>query len=418
MLIEFRVENHRSFRDEQAFTMEAGLVDHPADKRPRQVAGSAKPILPLAAIYGANASGKSNLLAAMAFMREAVLFSYLVWPNHEKVDRDPFSWGPARRRPSLFEMVMLIEGVPYQYGFTLSVTSVQEEWLYAWPNRRKRILFARDKNEFQFGEHLKGDNEHIQSNMRRHSLFLSSAAHFNHEQLTPIFSWFSAIRVRGRDIKRDEHLTRSSVSNSLIGETMAAPDVDMPVQSKADAFKKMLVKADVGIVDFRAEGIGLESAPASERHCRFFFKHKSRFKDSWLPLEEQSSGTQAMFRMAWPLLGVIGSGGLMLVDELEASLHPSLAIQFVRQFNDPATNPNNAQLIFTTHDTNLLGTTLGDTALRRDQVWLAEKDAEGASTIYPLTDFKPRKHENLEHGYLQGRYGAIPFLGNFSLTGE
>jgi uncharacterized protein len=137
-----------------------------------------------------------------------------------------------------------------------------------------------------------------------------------------------------------------------------------------------------------------------------------------LPLEEESRGTQTLFRLALPILQAIDKGGVLLVDELEASLHPTLAQEIVRQFNGPATNPRNAQLLFTTQDTNLLGTTLGAPAVRRDQVWLTEKDAEGATVLYPLTDYKPRKAENLERGYLQGRYGAIPFLGDFSVAGK
>ena len=108
----------------------------------------------------------------------------------------------------------------------------------------------------------------------------------------------------------------------------------------------------------------------------------------------------------------------MVVDELEASLHPKLALEIVKQFNNPQTNPKNAQLIFTTHDTNLLGNDAGEPVLRRDQVWLTEKDKEGATVLYPLTDYKPRKAENVERGYLQGRYGAIPYLGSFSLLGQ
>jgi len=119
-------------------------------------------------------------------------------------------------------------------------------------------------------------------------------------------------------------------------------------------------------------------------------------------------GTRTLFRLALPILLAIEKGGVVLVDELEASLHPTLAQQIVRQFNDPTTNPRNAQLLFTTQDTNLLGTTLGEPTLRRDQVWLTEKDGEGATVLYPLTDYKPRKAENLERGYLQGRYGATP----------
>ena len=173
----------------------------------------------------------------------------------------------------------------------------------------------------------------------------------------------------------------------------------------------MLTNADIGILDAR------QSKDASFRD-RIQLKHKTAFGDAWLPLKEESKGTQMLFRIALPILQAIDEGGFVAIDELEASLHPSLAQSIVRLFNDPESNPKNAQMLFTTHDTNLLGTTLGEPTLRRDQVWLTEKDAEGATVLYPLTDYKPRKAENLERGYLQGRYGAIPFLGNFTMASE
>jgi AAA15 family ATPase/GTPase len=146
-------------------------------------------------------------------------------------------------------------------------------------------------------------------------------------------------------------------------------------------------------------------------------RHQGGSDDAWLPLEEESRGTQRLFRIGIPILGAIRDGRVLVIDELEASLHPILAQQIVQQFNDPAVNTRNAQLIFTTHDTNLLGSLVGGPALRRDQVWLTEKDAEGATVVYPLTDYQPREPENLERGYLQGRYGAIPFLGDLNLSG-
>jgi AAA15 family ATPase/GTPase len=168
----------------------------------------------------------------------------------------------------------------------------------------------------------------------------------------------------------------------------------------------LLQVADIGIVDLRAEKNETDN---TVRHS-IYLKHKSEFENAWLPLREESHGTRTFFNIALPMLQAFQEGGVLLVDELERSLHPSLARQIIRQFNDPSANPKNAQIIFTTHDTNLLGTTLGEAALRRDQVWLTEKDGEGATVLYPLTDYKPRKAENLERGYLQGRYGAIPFL--------
>ena len=144
---------------------------------------------------------------------------------------------------------------------------------------------------------------------------------------------------------------------------------------------------------------------------RILVKHRSASAEAWLPLEEESQGTLGLLHLAPHRLRALREGQLRIVDELEASLHPLLPFALVQHFNDPAKNPRNAQLIFTTHDTNLLGTILCEPPLRRDQVWLTEKNEEGATRIYPLTDYKPRKEENLERGYLQGRYGAAPFLG-------
>ena len=151
---------------------------------------------------------------------------------------------------------------------------------------------------------------------------------------------------------------------------------------------------------------------------RFEFQHQNDAGDAWLPLEEESRGTHTLFQLALPILVAIEQGLLVVVDELEASMHPNLAEHLVRQFNDPVTNPRNAQLIFTTHDTNLLGNLSGSPVLRRDQVWLTEKDTDGASVIYPLTDYKPRQDENVERGYVQGRYGAIPYLGDLRIAAE
>jgi AAA15 family ATPase/GTPase len=174
----------------------------------------------------------------------------------------------------------------------------------------------------------------------------------------------------------------------------------------------MLQAADIGIVDVR---LSREDSPTNKlgRGSRFELKHKCESDDAWLPLDEESRGTKTLFRLALPILRSIRTGATLLVDELESSMHPMLADLIVRQFNDPGINRRNAQLIFSTHDTNLLGTLIGEPALRRDQVWLTEKDPLGATVLYPLTDFKPRKDENIERGYIQGRYGAIPFLGEF-----
>lgn len=426
MLIEFRVENHRSLRDEQVLTMEAGRVGDAADPRPRRVKGHSESLLPVAVLYGANASGKSNVLAALEFMRDAVVMSHNAWSPDEGVIRDPFAWGAKRGEPSLYEVMMLIDDVRYQYGFRTSDEAFLEEWLFAWPNGKKQIWFERDNNTFKYGDNLKGENKLIEEMTRTNSLFVSAAAQNNHKMLAPIPSWFRTLRSIASPNARfnprrtwppdDQELARLfNDRDQEARQPTFFPD-ENSAEAQLEQFRGFLKNADTGIVDLRVIHQESSSLPAPLRWRRFELKHQSQSDDAWLPIEQESQGTQTLFRIAPSLFKAIRGGTILLIDELEASLHPSLAQQVVRQFNDPATNPRNAQLICTTHDTNLLGTALGEPALRRDQVWLTEKDTEGATVLYPLTDYKPRMAENIERGYLQGRYGAIPFLGDFSVA--
>ena len=423
MLIEFRVENHRSLREEQALTMEAGRGGDVDDKRPRSISGHADQILPVAAIYGANASGKSNVLSALVFMRAAVLYSHRSWEPDGGVPREAFAWGIKKGEPSLFEVTVLIDSVRYQYGFLADSQSIVEEWLYAWPHGKKQVWYERDNSDFKFGENLKGENKLIEEVTRPNALFLSAAVQHKHPQLPPIFNWFRYLRPVNLPLPRYDLLlwrTASSVRiTDLINgkrESMRFPD--NAIENLSHRFRTMLRNADIGIIDMRVVKTESPDEPARVHPLRIQLKHKSPLSEAWLPLEEESQGTQKLFQLALPVLQTLDEGSVLIIDELEGSLHPSLAQEIVNLFNDPNKNPQNAQLIFSTHDTNLLGTTLGEPSLRRDQVWLTEKDPEGGTVLYPLTNHQPRKSENLERGYLQGRYGAIPFLGKFAWTNE
>jgi hypothetical protein len=406
MLIEFRVANHRSVREEQALTMEAGRGGDPEDPRPRVLPAHGERVLPVAALYGANASGKSNLLGALAFMRDAVVHSHRAWPPDGGVPRDPFAWGPAG--PSTFEVTWIREGVRHEYGFVADDDRFLEEWLYAWPSSRKQVWFEREGDAFKFGEHLRGENKLVEQVTRPNALFLSAAVQNRHEQLERVYAWFRAIRTVNVKTRREIVEPSDFWLQRALRFGSGQPTL-FPVEARDDgvltAFKDLLRASDFGIEDVKAVDSG-------DRRPRILVKHKGAADDrGWLPLDEESQGTRTMFRLGPPAIDTLRRGGLLLIDELEASLHPLLGLQIVRLFNDPATNPRDAQVVFTTHDTNLLGTLLGPPPLRRDQVWLTEKDDEGGTRLYPLTDYKPRKAENLESGYLQGRYGAIPFLG-------
>ncbi len=422
MLVELRVGNHRSVRDEQVLTMAAGRVGAAADPRPRRVAGHDVRLLPVAALYGANACGKSNLLAAAAFVRAAVVDSHRRWQPDGGVPREPFAWGPHTGAPSLYEVTILVDGTRYEYGFVVDDERFVEEWLYAWPRGRKQVWLAREGNDFKFGDRLRGENRLIAQVTRPNALFLSAAAQHQHQQLLPVYRWFSGLRmvgVRGRhrrgfgEMPLELWLSRVLADRDRVGiQTDLFPEDDGKADV-AEALRTFLRAADVGIIDVKlAEDDDDELARRGHgRGPRVLLRHRSSTGLAWLPLDEESQGTLTLLRMVPPLLGVLAGGGVLVVDELEASLHPLLGLEVVRQFNDPTSNPHNAQLLFTTHDTNLLGSLTGDPPLRRDQIWLTEKDQEGATSLCPLTDYRPRKAENLERGYLQGRYGAVPIVG-------
>ncbi|MBN1912123.1 MAG: ATP-binding protein [Pirellulales bacterium] len=422
MLIEFRVENHRSLRDEQVLTMEAGRVGDESDPRPRQVSGHSTPLLTVAGLYGANASGKSNVLAALAFMLEAVLNSHRRWSPDRGVPRDPFAWGRRKAEPSTYEVEFLLDGVRYQYGFMASDEAFLEEWLYAWPRGKKQTWFERDGTAFKFGHQFKGENKLLEEITRPNALFLSVAAQNNHPLVSPVFVWFASIQKINLPDEQPPYRrslpAEFQVAGLLARDSSATVHSVRSFENKAfespllERFRDLLSSADVGITDLRMEIAKTGDVPSRG----VLLRHSNVSDDAWLPLKEESHGTQVLFVIAIPILRAMETGTLLLVDEFERSLHPAIVHQIIDQFNDPVANPKNAQVLFTTHDTNLLGTTLGEPALRRDQVWLTEKDSEGTTTLYPLTDYKPRKAENLERGYLQGRYGAIPFLGDFLVT--
>lgn len=427
MLIEFRVANHRSIREELVLSMEAGALGTRDDPRLLKVPGAKKPLLAVAAIFGANASGKSNVLSALRFMVRAVLRSAPNWSPRGGIERSPFAWGSSTDEPSLFEVSLIIRGIKYQYGFTLDDREIVEEWLNAWPKGRKQSWFSRQRNKYKFGEHLGGNRNVVRETTRPNALFLSNAAQLQHAQLLPVHQWFSEVLFQSAsEDLRESKVPRVDMLRRMLeweGRTLGRSSLfagahDEP-ESELESFTKLIRAADLGIVDIALERDEPGAAhEGTRRHKanRVFVKHQRESGSGWLPLDQESDGTLAIFCHAPKIHTVLRHGSLLVTDELEASLHPALVRRIAELFNSPETNPHNAQLIFTTHDTSLLGTSVGPSILRRDQTWLTKKDRDGATALTPLTDYRPRKGENLERGFLQGRYGAVPDLGNFPLV--
>jgi AAA15 family ATPase/GTPase len=407
MLIRFRVANFRSLRDEQELSMVASLREGRHDLIRSDTIDL--DLVRVAALYGPNAAGKSNVLCALRFMRNAVEDSHRLWRPEAPIPREPFLLdATASKEASLFEVDLLLDGVRYQYGFKIDSDRVAEEWLYSYPKKRRQLWFSRDAaapEPFTFGKHLKGNHRIVQTLTRENSLFLSVAAANNHQALLPLYRWFADRLYFSAADERDD------ISFAL---AMLVPETP-----KKAAVLDLLELADLGIADLELreeprEGMFVFEAAAAPRTLEV--RHRSVGGLVSLPLQRESRGTQAWISLTGTILWVLERGAVLLLDELDTSLHPRLALEVIRIFQDPLRNPRNAQLLFSTHDTTLLGNLLGEPSLHRDQVWFIEKDRDGASHLYPLTDFKPRKFENLERGYLQGRYGAIPFITSQLVT--
>lgn len=410
MLLRFSASNFRSLKDEQELSLIASSLAGSVDGV-TQVRGFEHGILRVAAVYGANASGKTNVLRALNFMAGAVEDSQASWKPDQRIPRQAFRLDhDSREKPSQFEVDILVDGTRYQYGFSADSNRVIEEWLFAFPAGRRQLWYRRTGDGMSFGRNLSGENRVIERVTRPNSLFLSAAAQSNHEQLTPIYRWFS---TQLEFLTSDRH---GPPINTLA--LCADPGIKSRIESA-------LSSADLGLLGFETSEKPLEEstrklfaaiqemlpvgATLPEKLPEVQFIHRCEHSAPVrLALGAESDGTIAFFSLLGPVITTLDRGGTLCVDELDSSLHPLLALQLLQLFNDSARNPRGAQLIFNTHDTNLLDLTV----LRRDQVWFTEKDKCGATHIYPLTDFKPRESENLRRGYLQGRYGAVPFLSD------
>jgi energy-coupling factor transporter ATP-binding protein EcfA2 len=401
VLLRFRTANHRSLRDE----VELSLVSQPR-KGESKSTGTLPETVRVAGIYGANASGKSNVLDAMAFLVKAVRNSFSGWSPTGGVPRTPFLLDPASRSvSSIYEVDFVLDGVRHTYGFEVDDQRVLAEWLYSYPTgSRKRTLFERDDKKFRFGRTLAGSNNVIASLVRPNSLFLSVAAANSHQLLTEVFRWV------------DQLGSTMDLSQNVIGRVSAAMAVDSV--GKGFPFDRWIGIADLGVDGVFFESDGVVSADDSpEAVVDHFGTGKINFahvtsggEPVILPFEDESAGTRVWLALAAHVIPRIVLGEVVLVDEVDSSLHPKLSAALIQMFKDPSINRNGAQLVFTSHDVSLLGNLLDDEILDRDEVWFTEKDRAGATTLFPLTDFQPRRGENFERAYLQGRYGAVPYV--------
>jgi AAA15 family ATPase/GTPase len=422
MLIEFTVKNYRSIKEEQVFSMVKAKGDELESTNSFQPSapGSVQ-LLRSAAIYGANAAGKSNVIRAMTEMESIVRSSASSSQEGDKITVTPFLFDESSSsEPTEFEMIFISEGVRYQFGFCVTKTHIVEEWLIAYPKGRAQRWYSRgfnkskNKSEYKFSDFLLGQKSVWQSATRANALFLSTAVQLNSDQLKPVFNWFKEtlqhVNLGGWGPGFTASLCEKENSKTRVLEFLKAADFDIhDVRIEKEKFDPESLPED--FPDSVREKVIKEMKDKEIIDIKTIHKSES---GNLIPLDfdEESDGTQKFFSFAGPWIDTLKEGYVLVIDELHDSLHPKMVKYLVNLFHDDRTNPNNAQLIFTTHETSILS----QDNFRRDQIWFCEKDETQATSLYPLTDFSPRKdRENIELGYLSGRYGALPFIKPFKL---
>lgn len=387
MLLQFSVTNHRSIKETAIISMKAA-----ADKTMKEILISPdgkKELLPVMAIYGANAAGKSNVLHALLLMREMVCGIYAKPLKGTELPYEPFAFVDGETEPTELEIIYYYEGIKYAYGFSFDKNKVISEYLYHWPNGREALIFSRENGKYEFRESIQ-EQLILARRTPDNRLYLTSSNEWNCMQTEKAYLWFQQ-KLCG--------LISTGGSNETTIDAIRESE-----QEKQRILKEMML-ADLGICDIVLSG-SAEKPIVSTIHQ--LIDSEGNQKQYTLLLGQESMGTQRFFSRIGLWMEAMKSGAVLVVDEIEASMHPLLTRHLIEMIQDKVINQNHAQLVFTTHDTGLLDLTL----LRRDQIWFAEKDENTMQTdIYALTEFSPRKQENIAKGYLQGRYGAVPFIG-------
>ncbi len=425
MLIEFTVGNFRSFKEPATLSMVATKLvsqDRSLDENSIYELPKGPRLLKSAAIYGANASGKSNLIAALQFMRECVI-GFARVHSAGSIWVQPFRLSASTiYEPSHFEIVFIAEGRQYRYGFDIDQNRVHREWLYHVPTIREARLFERERDDFTLSDAFR-EGRGLEDKTRSDALFLSVAAQFNGRLSKAILTWFLITHVSsGLDDADARFVTLSLYRDpTKLREVVAlvrALDLSIEdVHVESDSAKLEVPPTPPAAIRIGEKPTSYSDAYRVSTVHRAYDAGGNPSTPQMFDLDrDESEGTRKLFFLAGPVLFALKAGAPIIVDELDARLHPIVTQKLVDLFNSPETNPHGAQLIFTTQDTNLLDNRL----LRRDQIWFTEKDRFGATHLYSLAEFQGvRNDASFEKDYVRGRYGAIPFLGDLGrLVGE
>jgi AAA15 family ATPase/GTPase len=419
MLIEFTVGNFKSFKGRQTFSMAAASLhsDPPKlDTTNITHVNKSLSLLKSAAIYGANASGKSNLGIALSRMKTFIFNSTMEIELQMDIDDLPFEpfllSVDTEYEPCFFEIVFMAQERQYRYGFEIDSNDIENfrvvsEWLFHVPKTKESLLFKREKQAIEVGSDFEEGKQFERfEQIRPEALFLSIMRQFDGPVTKAITSWFRNFVVT---IALNDNSFQRRTIDMLLSE-----EGQQRIQSLIDIFDTgidgLKIEDTVELVPKLRRGgaIGRRRQEILANHSIYDSEGSPSGQTAFKLNKHESQGTRKLISMAGLILNILDNGRPWFVDELDARLHPLITRRLIELFHDPLTNPKGAQLIFTTHDTNLLDRTL----LRRDQIWFTEKDTFGATHLYSLLEFHPRNDVSLEKNYLAGRYGAIPYLGD------
>lgn len=421
MLVEFSVENFKAFREKQTFSMvAAGGTRHGGSLLESGISVSPH-LLRTACLFGANGSGKSSLIDAMRFMRWFVGNSFHMKAK-DVPNLRPFKFHSEwRNAPSEFEVSFVHEETLYQYGFVIDQERVLEEWLFARPQKtqRERQLFSRifnfESNSYEWeinSEQLKGKRDSWKEATRNNALFLTTAVHLNATALEAPYNW---IIDEWKFLEPNDMLQIRETASKLVDDDtnqrvvkfLGRADIRLSgIHTEERDFPTQFQEA----MDSFLKAIDLSSSDEKNRHKIIeVYTHRKdeNGDDISLSLEEESTGTKALFNLSVPILDILDQGQILMVDELNTGLHPLAFQHLVGLFSAPETNPKGAQLIFTTHDTSVAD----QECMSRDQIWIVEKHNDLAAKLVPLSDYKVRDAKGFQKKYLDGRFGGIPKLG-------
>lgn len=413
-LVTFKACNVRSYREPVTLSLQATRVANAEVVRDLRTASAApERLLPAAGVFGANASGKSNVLRAMADMRATVLNSFVNRAQGASSRRRPFLLdAEASESPSEFVVELILNGVWWQYGFEVDGQKVVREFAYHYPRARQALVFERDADEVSFGAAFRSAGRSLLPLLRDNALLLSICGAADNPQIGPLFDWWlnnlrlAASYNRTGRAAFTASLGKKATSRSRVLDLLRAADLGL-----ADM---KVVKPDAETLD-RLRRVAKSLQGDEEEGDEFIIEdlvqliHRGAEGDVLFELEDESMGTQVWVGLVGPVLNALDTGCALLVDELDASLHPHLVTNLIDLFQSQLTNPHCAQLIFNAHDVNVLDSR-HRYRLGRDQLWFTERGSGGATHLYSLAEFKARRDEPIGRHYLNGRYGGVPEL--------